>query len=294
MKIGICFAGGGIKGAAHIGALKAFEEEKIEFEYIAGTSSGSIIATLYSVGYNSNDIYKIFKKYINKINYIEAKNIFKLIIGLIFKGKIIITGLNSGKTIEKLVNKECIKKHINNIEQINKKLLIPSVDLCDGKVYVFSSIKNRSTYSDKIIYINDINIGKAVHASCSYPGIFSPVKYDNTYLIDGGIRENVPWKELKENGAEKVISIIFENEIKRKEEINIIDVATKSIDILSHELSNYELNGADYLIKIRTRDIHLLDKKKIDYLYNLGYIQAKSKIKEIKEKFNISSKIDLS
>ena len=93
------FAGGGIKGAAHIGALKAFEEEGIEFEYISGSSSGSIIATLYSIGYNSNDIYKIFKKYINKINYIEVKNIFKLIIGLILQGKITITGLNSGKSI---------------------------------------------------------------------------------------------------------------------------------------------------------------------------------------------------
>lgn len=199
------------------------------------------------------------------------------------QGKITITGLNSGKTIETLVNRECMKKHINNINQIQRKLLIPSVDLCDGKVYVFSSIENRDTYSDKIIYVNDINIGKAVHASCSYPGIFSPVKYNDTFLIDGGIRENVPWKELKQNGAEKVISIVFENEIKEKEELNIIDVATKSIDILSHELSNYELDGADYLIKIKTKDIHLLDKKKIDYLYNLGYIQARAKIEEIKD-----------
>ena len=286
MKKGICFAGGGIKGAAHIGVLKAFEEEKIKFDYVAGTSSGSIIATLYSVGYNSEDIYKIFKKYINKINYIEVKNIFKLIIGLIIQGKITITGLNSGKTIEKLVNKECIKNNITNIEQINKKLLIPSVDLKNGKIYVFSSIKNRETYSDKIVYINDINIGKAVHASCSYPGIFSPVEYDNTFLIDGGIRENVPWRELKECGAEKVISIIFENEIKKKKDLNIIDVATKSIDILSHELSNYELNGADYLIKIKTKDIHLLDRAKIDYLYKLGYIEAKAKIKEIKSIIN--------
>ena len=241
---------------------------------------------MYSVGYNSEDIYKIFKKYINKINYIEVKNIFKLIIGLIIQGKITITGLNSGKTIEKLVNKECIKNNITNIEQINKKLLIPSVDLKNGKIYVFSSIKNRETYSDKIVYINDINIGKAVHASCSYPGIFSPVEYDNTFLIDGGIRENVPWRELKECGAEKVISIIFENEIKKKKDLNIIDVATKSIDILSHELSNYELNGADYLIKIKTKDIHLLDRAKIDYLYKLGYIEAKAKIKEIKSIIN--------
>lgn len=284
MKIGICFAGGGIKGAAHIGALKALEEEKIEFEYIAGTSSGSIIACLYGAGYKSDEIYEIFKKYINKINYVEIKNILKLIYGIIIKRKINITGLNSGKVIEKLVNKECSKKQINNINEINKKVLIPSIDLCDGKIYVFSSIENRSTYSDNIIYINDINIGKAVHASCSYPGVFSPVKYNDTFLIDGGIRENVPWKELKNSGAENVISIVFENEIKKKEEVNIIDVVTKSIDILCHELSNYELEGADYLIKIKTKDIHLLDKKKIDYLYNLGYIETKGKIKEIKEK----------
>lgn len=284
MKIGICFAGGGIKGAAHIGALKALEEEKIEFEYIAGTSSGSIIACLYSVGYKSDEIYEIFKKYINKINYFEIKNILKLIYGLIINRKINITGLNSGKIIEKLINKECKKKQIETIEQINKKLLIPSIDLCDGKIYVFSSIKNRGTYSDNIIYVNDINIGKAVHASCSYPGVFSPVEYNNILLIDGGIRENVPWKELKENGADKVISIVFENEIKKKKEVNVIDVVTKSIDILCHELSNYELEGADYLIRIKTKDIHLLDKKKIDYLYNLGYIETKAKIKEIKEK----------
>lgn len=282
MKVGICFAGGGIKGAAHIGVLKAFEEEKVKFEYVAGTSSGSIIATLYAIGYSADNIYEIFKKYINKINYMETKNIFKLIVGLIIQGKITITGLNSGKVIEKLVNKECKKKNINNIEQINKKLLIPSVDLCDGKIYIFSSIKNRGTYSNRIIYINNINIGKAVHASCSYPGVFSPVQYNNTFLIDGGIRENVPWRELKECGAEKVISIVFENQIKKKQELNIIDVATKSIDILNYELSNYELNGADYLIKIKTKDIHLLDKKKVDYLYNLGYIETKSKITEIK------------
>lgn len=282
MKIGICFAGGGIKGAAHIGALKAFEEENIEFEYIAGTSSGSIIATLYSLGYNSNEIYEMFKKYMNKIKYVDSWNIFKLIFGILTRGKIVINGLNSGNKIEKIVSKECNRKNINNISEINKKLLIPSVDMCDGKIYIFSSITNRDTYSDNVIYINDIEIGKAVRASCSYPGVFSPMKYENTYLIDGGIRENVPWKELKNSGADKVISIVFQNEIKKKEEVNIFDVVTKSIDILCHELSTYELEGADYLIKIKTKDIHLLDKKKFDYLYNLGYIETKGKIKEIK------------
>lgn len=283
MKIGICFAGGGIKGVSHIGVLKAFEEENIKFDYVAGTSSGSIIATLYSIGYNANEIYEIFKKYSREINYFEIKNIFKLIYGIFIKRKIIITGLNSGEKIEKIINRECNKKGIKNINEINKKLLIPSVNLNNGKIIIFSSIKNRKIYSDKIIYKNNINIGKAVRASCSYPGIFSPMKYKNNYLIDGGIRENVPWKELKENGAEKVISIVFQNEIEEINKINIIDSISGAIEILCHELSNYELEGADYLIKIKTKNISLLNKSKINYLYNLGYLEAKNKIKEIKK-----------
>lgn len=283
MSIGICFSGGGIKGVAHIGALKAFEEEKIEFDYIAGTSSGSIIAVLYSIGFNSSEIYEIFKKYINKINYFEIKNILKLIIDLLIKRKIEIKGLNSGKQIEKLINKECNKKGINNINQINKKILIPAVNLKSGEVNIFSSIKNRNIYSDEIKYFNDINIGKAVRASCSYPGVFSPTKINDNYFIDGGIRENVPWRELKENGVEKVISIIFQNEIKEKNNLNIFDVIMGSIDILCHELSNYELNGADCLIKIKTKNVSLLDKSKMEYLFELGYIETKAKIDNIKK-----------
>lgn len=285
MSIGICFAGGGIKGVAHIGALKALEEENIKFDYIAGTSSGSIVACLYSVGYNSDEIYEIFKKYINKINYFEIKNVIKLIFGILIKRKIIITGLNSGKKIEKLINKECAKKEINNINQINKKLLIPCVNLKTGDVYIFSSIKNRNRkeYSDNIIYKNNINIGKAVRASCSYPGVFSPCIIEDNYMVDGGIRENVPWKELKECGAQKVISIVFQNEIKEKNKIDMFDVISGSMELLCRELSNYELNGADYLLKIKTKNIQLLDKTKLDYLYNLGYIETKGKIREIKE-----------
>ena len=63
MSFGLALSGGGAKGAAHIGVLKAFEEEKVKIDYIGGTSSGSIVATLYAAGYKSDDIYYIFKKY---------------------------------------------------------------------------------------------------------------------------------------------------------------------------------------------------------------------------------------
>ncbi len=283
MKLGLCLSGGGVKGAAHIGVLKALEEEKIKIDYISGTSSGSIIATLYAIGYKPEEIYNIFIQYCKKIKYIDTKNIIKLIFGLIFNQKIIIEGLSEGKAIEKLMKKVCNEKNITNIKEIKFPLLIPSVDLYNGTVYIFSSQKNRSTYSNNIEYIYDMDISKAVRASCSYPGVFSPCKYNNTKLIDGGIRENIPWKETKINGADKVISVVFETNIENKKNNNIIDVISNSIDLLSYELSNYELAGADYLLKIKTTDIKLLDFTKINYLYKLGYEETKNKIKEIKK-----------
>ena len=288
MNYGICFSGGGIKGAAHIGAIKALEEENLKFNYISGTSSGSIIATLYAAGYSSDEMLKFFKKYAKKIKYVDPKNILILLINLFIKRKIVIKGFNEGTIIERLLNKELNKKNIRNISDIKKELLIPSIDINTGEINVFISKENRAKYLDNIIYINNVNIGKAVRASCSYPVVFSPCKIDGKQLVDGGLRENVPWKLTKEKGADKVLSIIFDEEKNKKNYCkNILEVASNSLGILCHEISNYDLEGADYLLKIKTEKVQLLDYKKIDELYLKGYKQTKQKIKEIKNKLNL-------
>ena len=105
MNLGLALSGGGVKGVAHAGALKALEEEKIKIDYISGTSSGSIIATLYAIGYRPDEIYDIFEKNAKKIKYVDGINIWKAIYGFIVKRKIMIDGFNSGAIIEKLINK---------------------------------------------------------------------------------------------------------------------------------------------------------------------------------------------
>ena len=235
------------------------------------------------MGFNYKEILELFKKYSKKIKYIELKNILKLIYGIFIKRKIIISGLNSGDIIEKIVTREANKKSIKKINDIKMPLLIPSVDINNGEIYCFCSKNIRAKLSDNIVLDGNIEIGRAVRASCSYPMVFSPCKYKGIELIDGGIRENIPWKGLKEIGADKVISVIFEKELDNSCCENIIEVVGNSLEILSHELLNYEIAGTDYLLKVKTEKISLLDMEKIDELYEIGYKIAKSKIKEIKK-----------
>lgn len=274
MSIGLALSGGGVKGAAHIGALKALEEENIKIDYIGGTSSGSIVATLYAAGYKPEEIYKIFKKYCNDIKYVELKNVLKLLFGLITSRKIVIDGLNSGKSINKLINKVCNEKDIYTISDIKVPLAIPSVNMTTGEVICFTSMDLRA-FSNNTVFINDADIGNAVQASCSFPAVFSPCDYKNKKLVDGGIRENVPWRELKVLGADKVISVIFESEVDNSCCKNLVDVAFRSFELMGKELSKYELNGADYLIKIKSEKVSLLDMSKIDEFYDLGYKETK-------------------
>ena len=281
MSLGLALSGGGVKGAAHIGVIKAFEEANVKVDYIGGTSSGSIVATLYAAGYKSDEIYDIFKKYCKNIKYEDIKNIFKLIFGIVTTGTIVIDGLNSGKAINKLVNKMCIKKNIYNIYDIKMPLIIPSVNMNTGEVVCFCSKKIRA-FSNNTVFVNDVQIGNAVQASCSFPAVFSPCDYKNSKLIDGGIRENVPWREVELLGADKVISVIFENEVDKSCCKNLIDVSFRSYELMCKELSKYELNGSDYFIKINNEKVSLLDMSKIDEFYRLGYEETMQFLKNNK------------
>lgn len=276
---GLCLSGGGIKAAAHIGALKAFEEENIKFDCVSGASSGSIIATMYALGYSSDEMWKMFQKLAPKIKYYQWKNIFKLILGLIFKREIVIDGLNSGKVIEKIISNICSEKKIYNMNQIKIPLLISMVDSQTGTVYIASSKETRVQLLDNTEFITDVPIGTVVRASCSFPVVFSPCEYQDLQLIDGGTRENLPWKGLKQIGADEVFGISFNTIFKKKDCCqNLIDVAERAMELQSRELSTYEKAGIDKLITINMKKVSLLDSSKMEELYELGYEQTKKQM----------------
>ena len=281
---GLSLSGGGIKAAAHIGALKAFEEEKIKFDCVSGASSGSIIATMYALGYSSDEMWKLFKKYYKKIKYAEWKQVIKMILGLIFTRRLVIDGLNSGKVIEKIINEICKKSHVENINEIKMPLMISMVDLQKGTVYIASSQEKRKVLQDNTKYISDIPIATAVRASCSFPVVFSPCKFDGIQLIDGGTRENLPWKGLKEYGADEVYGIAFDTILEKNQCCkNMIEVAARAMELQGRELANYEREGIDHLITICLKKVALLDSSQIDILYKMGYEETKKQLNLLKK-----------
>ena len=281
---GLILSGGGIKAAAHIGALKAFEEEKIKFDCVSGASSGSIIATMYALGYSSDEMWKLFKKYYKKIKYVEWKQVIKMILGLIFTRRLVIDGLNSGKVIEKIINEICKKSYVENINEIKMPLMISMVDLQKGTVYIASSQEKRKVLQDNTKYISDIPIATAVRASCSFPVVFSPCKFDGLQLIDGGTRENLPWKGLKEYGADEVYGIAFDTILAKNQCCkNMIEVAARALELQGRELANYEKEGIDHLKTICLKKVALLDSSQIDVLYKMGYEETKKQLNLLKK-----------
>ncbi len=285
MKLNLVLSGGGVKGAAHIGVLKALEEENIEIEGISGTSSGSIVASLYACGYRAREIYYIFKKYCKCITDYDHMIPFK-VMNTLFTGKIRLKSLAKGNNIEYIIDNFCRRKRKVNIKDIEMPIVIPAVDIRNGKIVYFNNrnsrnIENTTIYDDTPEYITNGRISEIVRASTAFPGVFAPKRINNHYLVDGGVRVNSPVTALKEiSGNSKVLTVYFEKMNNNNLPHNLIETVTKSFDIMGHEINETEILQSDYAIDIESKNVSLLDVSKIDYMVSLGYNYTKKFIKD--------------
>ena len=284
MELGLALSGGGVKGAAHIGVLKALEEAGIKISSISGTSSGSIVAVLYACGYSSNEIYYIFKKYCKCITDYDKLIPFK-VLGTLVTGKIKLKSLAKGNNIEYIIHNMCCKKGKIDICQLNIPCAIPAVDIVDGKIVYFCSRKiNRNTtyYDDVPEIVYNGRLSSIVRASTAFPAAFSPKRIGKHLLIDGGTRVNSPVTILKDiiEKGEKILVVYFEKIDNNRAPSNIIDTALKSFDIMGHEINEYQIKQADYMLDIESSNVSLLDITKIDYMVTLGYRTTKKYLYE--------------
>lgn len=285
MKLGIALSGGGIRGIAHAGVLKALEEENIKIDIIGGTSAGSIIASLYAIGFSPDEIYDNFSKNSSKIIGNNKIGFFQGIKHIIQQSKVY-SGFRNGKSLEEVVEKLAFSKKIENINEIKMPLVIPTVDIMDSKEYVFTNyIPTEKDNIKRINYINNIKIGEAIRASSSFPAVFDICNIDSHSFIDGGALDNIPVGEVKKQGADIVIAIKFKGENISKKS-NIFDVVMKTIDIMGNRIIEEELNKSDYILEINLESIGMFDINKIEKCFEIGYESMKNKLDELKEILN--------
>lgn len=281
MGIGISLSGGGIRGIAHAGVLKALEDNNIKVDAIAGTSAGSIVATLYAMGFKPYYIYILFKKYAKDIINIKNKIFLNGIKNYIKCKKIGLNGLNDGSMMENMYNELAKTKGFKLIGDIKMPLVISTVDIGEAKEYIFTNCAPKDNYDDK--YITEVEIGKAVRASSSFPAIFCPLEYKKHLFMDGGVLDNIPTEELKKVYDGKIISVNFKAD-PVQENYDVMDIIMKTLDVMGNKLSENSINISDFVLTVPTDRTGLLDIKKMDKCFEYGYkttIENLSKIKEL-------------
>ena len=282
MKLGLALSGGGIRGIAHAGALKALEDNNIKIDVIGGTSSGALISSLYALGYTPYYIYILFKRYAKEITGINSMPIINGIGNYMMSKKVEITGLKTGRSLERTFNDLANRKGVKEIGEIKTMpIVIPAVDIKEAKEYIFTnSVPN---VENKEKYITDIRVGKAVRASSSFPAVFCPCEFETHQFMDGGVLDNVPVIEVKKQGVDKVIAINFKSD-EVDSESNIMDLTMRTIDIMGNKISKESLEKSDLVITIQTDKTGLLDVEKLDSCYEYGYkaiIENLDKIKQV-------------
>ncbi|MEH7386880.1 patatin-like phospholipase family protein [Bacillus sp. JJ1521] len=191
MLIDGVFSGGGIKGFALIGAYQAIEEKGFAFARMAGTSAGSLIASLIAAGYTSNEIIDLMEE-LNLSDFLDQRKALlptPLAKWLLLYWRL---GLYKGDMLEKWIYQKLRAKGVVTFQNLPEgRLRIIASDLTNGRIIVLPDDLER--YG---IHPASFSVAKAVRMSCSLPYFFEPVRLKdyqgNTIVVDGGVLSNFP------------------------------------------------------------------------------------------------------
>lgn len=283
MKVGFALAGGGLKGVAYIGVFKALEELGIKIDILSGTSSGSLAAALYAMGYNYNEMKNIILESYKGIVKVPKKPIISAATTYLTKKTLKIEGLIPGERVENLVQNAAEKKGLQNISDLKIPFAVATVDTVSTKECIFMS-KNFELKNNNIDYIYDISIGKAIQSSMAFPGIFTTSKFGKYNFIDGGTKDNLPVKVLKDMGADVTIGLSFKLDDYDMDNQNVMSIILRTVDIFSLKDVIAGQNEADFALEIDAKGSSLMVIDDIDKCVDIGYntiMKNKDKILEV-------------
>lgn len=276
--VALALGGGGVRGASHVGVLRALERAQVPIDFIAGTSMGAIVGGLYASGMSCDQIEQIIldKRGLKKaciplpIPLKVCTLIPKRAISLLGKGSVL--GLYNGKKLCEFIDSN-IPENQRDLEKFKIKFAAVTSNLLDGKAYV----------------ITNGDPGKAIQASCMVPFMFRPIATkDGKLLADGGVRSNLPTYAAKLSKADIVIAVNVNeplNPVKYKHLTSIFGLLNRTSNMLLEEVDNRQLQYVDVQIRPLLPGVSLYSHKLFDAQKAImaGELAATKSIPEIEE-----------
>lgn len=281
-KVGLVLSGGGAKGLAHIGVLKTIDSLGVKVDYIAGTSMGAIVGSLYASGYTGKQLDSIFRQIdfdeliadelprASKTFY-EKENGEKYVISIPFDNfKIHIpSALSRGQNVFNLLSR--LMLHVSDVDNF-ENLPIP-----------FFCIATNIETGEPVILENG-SLAQAVKASGALPSLFQPVILNNKILIDGGVVNNYPVDELRAKGMDVIIGVDVQDDLATKDKL-------KSAPEILLQINNYRTirdmreksKKTDIYIKPDISGFTVVSFDDGDEIIKRGKTAALNKIDELKE-----------
>ena len=282
LKVALVLSGGGAKGYAHLGVLRVLEKEDIKIDYIAGTSIGALVGTLYSIGYSIDEIEKVLDN-LNIESFLESGSD--------------LTGLDLDK-------KETLKKYsfyINFDNELNYSLpkgLRETEELYLVVKNLLKNYENTKNFNNfpiplRVVATNlntgetksfsEGDIAKILTASMAIPTIFEPVEVNGALYVDGLVSRNLPVEEAYDMGADLVIASDVGTPVVKKDNYNILSVLNQMIAIQSSYITKDSKEKATVLISPDIKNISATDTTKRKDLIELGEVATQGQIAKLRE-----------
>lgn len=272
-KIGLVLSGGGAKGFAHIGVLKEIEKAGIKIDYIGGTSMGAVIGGLYACGYNAKQIDSIFtdtnfdelvQDFVPRKNktFYEKSNDEMYALTLPFKN----LKLSIPRSLSKgLYNYNLMSKLTHNVRHITdfNKLKIPFVCVAT----------NLETGEEKVFKNGSLPLVLA--ASSAFPSLFSPVEIDGKLYIDGGVSNNYPVEEVRKMGADIIIGVDVQDDLKDRNQLtSVLGILTQISNFQMIENMKLKKEKTDIYLKPDVKDFSVISFDQGEKIVKAGEAEA--------------------
>ena len=286
--VGLVLSGGGAKGIAHIGIIKALEENNVPIDYVAGTSMGAIVGAWYAMGYTPDDMLNLI---LSDDFSLWSRGIFDERYVYYFKKpdpspemvNFNIALQDSSKFETHFLPNSLINPFPMNYAFMS--LFAPYTAQCDGnfdKLFIPFRAVASDVYHKRELVLRDGDLGDAVRASMSFPFVFKPIEIDSVLVYDGGIYNNFPVDVMKNDfNPDVIIGSIVAAKIDKPKEDDLIN----QIENMVMQKSDYTLDPEDgILMRFDLSDVGLLDFPKARQIAKIGYDYAMELMDSIKSR----------